>query len=103
MPSFDLAKVHRVTVATLAPVVLAHMALQKGYPPQCCRKKPLTEAVQAFLLHRQASSDEPNLLEHLLRFLRACFSPVLLENVDECLGGGWIGWHSACFSAEGLI
>src|SRR5262245_28280284 len=70
--------------------------------PQCCRKKPLN-AVQALLLHRLASSDESSLLEHLLRFFRAFFSPVLLEKVDECLRGGGIGWNLAHFSTEGLI
>jgi hypothetical protein len=28
------------------------------------------------------------MLEHLLRFFCAFFSPVLLENVNECLVGG---------------
>ena len=61
------------------------------------------KAVQAWLLHRLASSDKSSLLEHLLRFFRALFSPILLENVDECLVCCWIGWTVARFSTEGLI
>ncbi len=43
------------------------------------------------------------MLEYLLRFFRTFFSPVLPENVDECLVCGWIGWNMARFSTEGLI
>src|SRR6266567_8108204 len=104
MPSFDIAKMHRVTVATSARWFLLTWLWRGGVIPRsAAARSPLTFAIQAFLLHQQASSDEPNLLEHLLRFFRTCFSSVLLENVDECLGGSWIGWNIARFSTEGLI
>jgi hypothetical protein len=92
MLSFDVEQVHGVDFRyDVKWFSLTWLWRGCVIPRSAAARSPLIFAVQTLRLHRLASSDESSMLEHLLRFFRAFFSSVLLENVDECLVCCWIG------------